>query len=163
MPAQSIVIDSSQDQNSEAHPEVQQALALASQPPQPQPPPQPSCLLVAYEAGGTGLQCTEAFWRSVPLLGAEGTVLQGAAPQRGSLRGNWQGGAVCSQHCLQKQRVHSSAFSPLSPSSQVSPGWPRPGVTGKSQDRRERKRPAFTRASCQTWTAAREHKSWYKG
>lgn len=66
--------------------------------------------VVAYEADGTGLQCTEAFWRSVPLLGAEGTVLQGAAPQGLSLRGNWQGEEACSQRC--RKRVSGVPLSP---------------------------------------------------
>lgn len=79
-------------------------------------PPKPACLLAAYEADGTGLQCTEAFWRSVPLLDAA-TVLQGAAPQGAGLQGNWQGEEACSQHCLQRQRRHSSAFSIPTPSS----------------------------------------------
>lgn len=54
--------------------------------------------VVVCEADETGQQCTEAFWRSVPLLDAA-TALQGAAPQGASLQGNWQGEEACSQHC----------------------------------------------------------------
>lgn len=130
----------------------------ASSPPPPPPlPPKPSCLLVVYEADETGLQCTEAFWRSVPLPDAA-TVLQGAAPQGASLPGNWQGAEACSRHCLQRQRTHISAF--------PTPSLPSPLSTLSGQDLellvnlriegRGSSLPAFTRAFCQTRRAAQE-------
>lgn len=89
------------------------------QPPAPaDSPPAPAqlpCLLAAYEADGTGLQCTEAFGQSVPLLDVA-TALPGAARGEASLQGNWQGEGAGSQRCLRRQRAHISAFSttPLS-------------------------------------------------
>lgn len=122
-------------------------------------PPKPASLLAACEADGTGLQCTEAFWRSVPLLDVA-TVLQGAAPQGAGLQGNWQGEEACSQHCLQRQRRDSSAFSIPTPSS---PCQDLELLVNLTIEGRGSGLPAFTRAFCQTWRAAQEYKSWYKG
>lgn len=53
--------------------------------------------IAAYEADGTGLQCTGVFGQSVSLLDVA-TALQGAAHQGASLQGNWQEGGAGSQH-----------------------------------------------------------------
>lgn len=91
------------------------SLPQPQQTPHPHPIPTPPCLLAACEAGGTGLQCTEAFGQSVPLLDVA-TALLGAAPQGASLQGNWQGEGAGSLRCLQRQRAHISAFSTTAPS-----------------------------------------------
>lgn len=102
----------------------------------PSPHLKAPCLPAAYEADGTGLQYTEAFWQSVSPLDVA-TALQEAAHQGASLQGNWQGEGAGSQHCLQRERAHISASSMTVPSSHTQHSWLGPGAE------------AFSRALCQ--------------
>lgn len=83
----------------------------------------------AYEADGTGLQCTEVFGQSVPLLDVA-TALQGAVRQGASLRGNRQGEGAGSQHCHKRVAgtLHTSSLGPFKatlPLAPSDPGWSR--------------------------------------